>query len=132
MLLNLLFVQIIKNFDRLFRLFTKRQTLGFIAIFFIATSINAEETVAISSRRQPELLAASCNESIQNGLLAHLEKSASRRRDPLMLVHENLRTTRSFEVCIGYEQLWNDSTTLPKICGRQDTGCAGLKASFSF
>ena len=69
---------------------------------------------------------------VENDSPAYLEKPASHQRNPLIFVHENLRAAKSFEVCVGCERLWDDSVILPKISGRQDMGCAGVKASFSF
>jgi len=153
-------VERIENFNQLFRRFTTGKIPGLFAVFFAAISVNAGEPVmalAMVSHSQPpekmfaaarndpaEIVRPPSNKSVQekksdaskskieNDFLAHLEKSAVRQRDPLTFVHENLRATRSFEVCVGYEGLWNDSAILPKICGRQEAGCAGLKASFSF
>jgi hypothetical protein len=154
------FVQRIKDFYQLFRRFVVGKVLSLFAVFFAAISINAGEPVMAlampgHSQSPEKIFAAGRNDSVEivrppsntsvqetksdasksksgNDFPTHLEKPAGSQRDPLTLVHENLRAARSFEVCVGYEQLWDDSTILPKISGRQDAGCAGVKASFSF
>jgi hypothetical protein len=153
-------VQRIENFYQLFRRFVVGKILSLFAVFFAVISVNAGEPVMAlampgHSQSPEEIFAAGRNDSveivrppsntsiqgtksdaskskIENDFSTRLEKPAGRQHNPLMLVHENLRATRSFEVCVGYEQLWDDSTILPKISGRQDAGCAGVKASFSF
>jgi hypothetical protein len=155
-------VQRIKDFNQRFRRFVAGKILGLLAIFFAAISVHAGEPIMalpMLDYSQPSghkfaagldlndpfaIVSPPSNTSveemnwdapglkIENEFSAPLERPAIRRRDPLMFVHENLRAARSFEVCVGYERLWEDSTILPKISGRSDTGCAGVKASFSF
>jgi hypothetical protein len=67
-----------------------------------------------------------------------LEKPAkSGQADPFQLVHENRtsasRSNVSFSIQAGYERIWDDKSVLAKIsAGHQETGCAYVRANFSF
>jgi hypothetical protein len=68
-----------------------------------------------------------------------LEKPAhqSGQGDSFQLVHENRtsasRSNVSFSIQAGYERIWDDKSVLAKIsAGHQETGCAYVRANFSF
>ncbi len=55
------------------------------------------------------------------------------QRNPLVLVNEKLNPNHSLVVAAGYGRLWNDQSMLHYISpGRQEPGCAYVKASFNF
>ena len=53
--------------------------------------------------------------------------------DAFLLVRNNFRSTKPVTVDAGYRQIWDDKSTLQKICADyQDPGYAYVSASFSF
>lgn len=67
-----------------------------------------------------------------------LEKSSnSGQGEPLQLVRKNLsassRSNVAFSVQAGYGRIWDEQSMLQKIsAGHQETGCAYVRANFSF
>ncbi len=55
------------------------------------------------------------------------------QNEALLLVHDASRSNKPVTVDAGYRQIWDDKSTLQKIClDYQDPGYAYVSASFSF
>jgi len=69
---------------------------------------------------------------------ARLEQSAkSGQGDSFQLAHENRtsssRSNMSFSIHVGYGKIWDEKSVLSKISAdHQETGCAYVRANFSF
>jgi hypothetical protein len=83
---------------------------------------------------QPEVVSLKATDMDFFLPISHIEfQTNAIQAESFLLVRENSHSRKPLTVEAGYGRIWDDKSTLQKICSDyQDPGCAYVRASFNF